>query len=298
MTTAVAYLAGCPAGSKNQHKTELLTKFIQGVNTAGDRGILHSGANLIDSDVAFIQGWQHVHGKSAPHLRVRQQVIDHQRRCKKRLLVVDSNLFNYQGKNSYSRYSFDGVFPTTGEYFWNQPDPARWQQISQHTGITLKDWRTTGNHILICTQRNGGWSMQGHDVVTWLEHTIQQIKQYTDRPIVIRPHPGDKSARQYLSRWQLSTSETLVDDLQNAWAVVNYNSTPAVAAAIEGVATFVTDPTPTTSQAYPVANTDLSTIENPKYPERQAWIERLAMCHWNLDEIANGTAWQHMKKFI
>ena len=114
MTTAVAYLAGCPAGSKNQHKTELLTKFIQGVNAAGDRGILHSGANLIDCDVAFIQGWQHVHGKSASHLQVRQQVIDHQRRCKKRLLVVDSNLFNYQGKNSYRSVGTPALHSKTG----------------------------------------------------------------------------------------------------------------------------------------------------------------------------------------
>lgn len=298
MTTAVAYLAGCPAGEKNQHKTDLLKRFIQGVNAAGDRGILHTGTNLLDCDVAFIQGWQHAHGKSAAHLRVRQQVIDYQRHCRKRLLVVDSNLFNYRGKNSYSRYSFDGVFPTTGTYFWDSPDPARWQQISCDTGITLKDWRTNGNHILICTQRNGGWSMQGYNVVEWLDRTVRTIKQYTDRPIVIRPHPGDKSARQYLFNWKLSNNETLTEDLRNAWAVVNYNSTPAVAAAIEGIPAFITDPLPETSQAYPVSNVNLYNIENPVMPERQTWVERLAMCHWNQTEIANGAAWRHFKQYI
>ncbi len=53
-----------------------------------------------------------------------------------------------------------------------------------------------------------------------------------------------------------------------------------------------------TPTVWPVPTESLSMIENPKYPERQAWVERLAMCHWNQDEIADGSAWQHMKKFI
>lgn len=295
---AVAYLSGIPAGNKNPDKPEVLNRFIEGVRAAGDQGILHTGKNIIDCDVAFIQGWQHEHGKSAPHLALRQQVIDHQRKKHQRLLVVDSNLFNYRGKNLYSRYSFDGVFPTTGVYFWDHVDPARWQQISRDTGITLRDWRTNGNHILICTQRNGGWSMKGNGVVAWLDQTIAEIKQHTDRPIRIRPHPGDKNARQYLSKYQLSTNEQLVDDFADAWAVVTYNSTPGVAAAIEGIPAFVTDPAPVTSQAFPVANTSLATIENPRMQDRQAWIERLSMCHWNKDELSSGAAWRHFKQYV
>ena len=295
---AVAYLAGIPAGNKNPDKPEVLNKFIEGVRAAGDQGILHTGKNLIECDVAFIQGWQHKHGKSAPHLALRQQVIDYQRKQHQRLLVVDSNLFNYRGKNSYSRYSFDGVFPTTGVYFWDHIDPARWQQISRDTGISLKDWRTTGNHILICTQRNGGWSMKGNGVVDWLNQTIAEIRRYTDRPIRIRPHPGDKNARQYLSNYELSNKENLVDDFAGAWAVVTYNSTPGVAAAIEGIPAFVTDPVPTTSQAFPVANTSLANIENPSMLDRQAWIERLSMCHWNRNELSSGDAWRHFKQYV
>lgn len=295
---AVAYLAGIPPGNKNPDKPAILADFIQGVRAAGDQGILHSGKNLIGADVAFIQGWQHEHGKQAPHLALRQQVIDFQQQQHKRLLVVDSNLFNYRGKNAYSRYSFDGVFPTTGVYFWDQVDSSRWQQISRDTGIVLKDWRTNGDHILICTQRNGGWSMKGNGVVNWLANTIAEIKRYTDRPIRIRPHPGDKAARDYLKQYKLSTNENLVDDFSNAWAVVTYNSTPGVAAAIEGIPAFVTDPTPATSQAFLVANTSLAQIENPRMQDRQAWIERLSMCHWNRQELTSGKAWQHFKQYV
>jgi hypothetical protein len=33
-------------------------------------------------------------------------------------------------------------------------------------------------------------------------------------------------------------------------------------------------------------------------PDRQAWVERIAMCHWSQQEIMSGQAWQHIKKFI
>jgi hypothetical protein len=196
----------------------------------------------------------------------------------------------------------DGVFPTTGNYFWDNPDPQRWQQISRDLRIHLKDWRTTGNHILICTQRNGGWSMKGLNVSQWLEKTVNDIKKYSNRPIVVRGHPGDKTAAIYLKskpgRYTVSTNEHILQDFTNAWAVVTYNSTPGVAASIEGIPAFVTDPVPQTSQTYPVANYDLSRIENPELKERQQWIEKLSMCHWHFGELSDGSAWKHMRNFI
>lgn len=300
----VAYLAGIPPGNKNPNKPAVLTKFIEGVNRVGDRGILHNRHNLIPADVAFIQGWQHEHGKTAPHLALRSAVTNYQKQNNNRLLIVDSNLFNYVGESPamYGRYSFDGVFPTTACYFWDNPDPQRWKQVSRDHNIVLKDWRTNGRHILICTQRNGGWSMKGLTVLDWLNQTVAKIRQYTDRPIIVRPHPGDKSAKDYLNfyspHWTLSNNARIVDDFNNAWAVVTYNSSPGVAAAIEGVPVFVTDPTPATSQAASVANTDLSQIETPLMFERQTWAERLAMCHWSNSELQSGTAWKHFKQYV
>lgn len=301
----VSYLAGIPPNNKNPEKPEVLIRFANGVSAVGDTGVLHDAMSIVDCDVAFIQGWTHKNGKTSPHLQFRKAVVEHQQRTNRRVLIVDSNLFNYRNKNTavpYSRFSFDGIFPTTGNYFWDNPDPARWQQISQDTGIVLKPWRTDGKHILICTQRNGGWSMKGLNVVQWLTDTVNQIRQYSSRPIVVRPHPGDKRAREYLNLpnqdWTLSTQEQLVDDFVDAWAVITYNSSPGVAAAIEGIPVYVTDPTPAISQAFDVANLDLSTIESPKTFERQAWIERIAMCHWNRNELSNGSAWKHMKQYV
>ena len=299
----VAYLSSVPPSKKNQHKSDLLKRFVGGVQAAGDEGIISSTPVLVNADVAFIQGWPHATGKTAPHNLFRKAVHNYQKSNSNRLLVVDSNLFNYREKNEYSRYSFDGVFPNTGTYFWDNPDPAHWQSISRNTGIILKDWRQNGKHILVCLQRNGGWSMGTYDIVDWAKKTIAKIQQATDRPIILRPHPGDKSARQYISDvsylHNVKISElgsTLMDDLKDCWAVVNHNSSPAVGSAIEGYPIFVTDPEK--SQAAAVANTDFRLIENPAMPDRQAWIERIAMCHWSHKEIISGEAWRHMRTYV
>jgi hypothetical protein len=300
----VGYLSAVPPSDKNSNKREILTRFIQGVNRIGDQGIAHNVLNVVPADVAVIQGWTHEQGKSAPHLTLRQQVIDAQRKAGKRLVVVDSNLFNYKQRNhpaNYLRYSFDGVFPTTGSYFDGLINPARWEQIQRDLDVYPRDWRTQGHHILICTQRHGGWSMQGLSVISWLNQTVDLIRQYSDRPIRVRPHPGDKQAKEYLQadpRWEISAIPNLKDDLHNAWAVVTYNSSPGVAGAIEGIPVFVTDPEPRNSQAYPVANTDVSQIESPKTFERQTWLESLAMSHWNFAELSSGEAWRHIRQFV
>lgn len=299
----VAYLTGCPPGPKNKHKHELLWNFVQGVNSHGDQGIIHQTKDIIDSDVAFIQGWVHANSGLTPHLMVRRQVIEYQKQNNNRLLVADSNLFNYidgNAKKDYIRYSFDGVFPTTGNYFNSIVLTQRWQQIFKNKGITLKPWRTQGNHILICTQRNGGWSMKGLDVPTWLNNTVNEIRKYTDRPIIVRGHPGDRYHKQYIDqkKYTLSNKPLIAQDFANAHAVITYNSSPGVAAAIEGIPLYVTDPLTETSQASAVANTDLSTIENPKMFERETWLAKLAMSHWNNDEVKSGEAWKHIRQFV
>jgi hypothetical protein len=303
MRTVVSYLSGVPSPHKNPHKVDVLKFFVEGVNKAGDKGIAHNGKHLISADVAVIQGWVHEGSPNSPHLLLRKSVANNTRN--RHTIIIDSNLFNFKNKNHpihYSRYSMDGVFPTTGNYFWDNPDPARWQQISRDLGITLKDWRTNGEHILICTQRNGGWSMRGLSVTSWLEKTVNEIKKYTDRPIIVRGHPGDKHAKSYLKSipgmYAMSTNESILDDFRNAWAVVTYNSTPGVAASIKGIPAFITDPVPETSQAYAVANYSLNRIENPEFKDRQLWIEKIAMCHWKYEELKSGAAWEHMRKYI
>lgn len=303
MTTVISYLAGIPPNNKNAGKPAALTNFINGVNLCGDRGILSHDMRLQKADVAVIQGYVHEDGKSSPHLTFRKQVLEYQQKTGGRTIIIDSNLFLYRDLNKekgYLRLSYDGIFPNTGEYCYHNPNPQRWEQIKRDLSMDLKHWRKDGKHILICLQRNGGWSMKGLDVVQFFRDTVHKIRQYSDRPILVRTHPGDKKAAIYVknivgTNVTISNNTTLLDDLQNAWATVVYNSSPSVASIIEGIPAFVIDPE--YSQSAEVSDHDLSKIENPKLPDRLHWVQKMAQCHWTQNELASGAAWQHMRNW-
>jgi hypothetical protein len=301
MTCKIAVYHSTVPNKKNLEKTDMLRFFSAGAKLAGAEVIDIFDHQLINADVAVIQGW--IAGDvQRPHLKLRNAVINQQLAQKKHVVTADSNLFLYANTTNpqhYLRYSFNGVFPNTGIYCDMPVNPHRWEKIQKNLKITLKDYRKQGNHILICLQRNGGWSMGAQSVVEQAQSTIQQLKKHTNRPIVIRAHPGDQQSKIYLKQLTgvtISTNPRLQDDLNGCWAVVNHNSSPAVAAAVEGYPVFVTDPE--RSQCKEIANVDLSRIETPDLPDRQLWIQRLAMSHWNFDELKSGEAWHHMQQFV
>jgi hypothetical protein len=310
MVTVNIYHNSVP-NKKNLEKIELLTNFSQGVKVINDRAVDIHNYQYTQSDVAVIQGWLGDKNITSQHLMLRKNVIEGQLKSGNYVVAVDSNLFLYANTKNpqhYLRYSFNGIFPNTGIFCDSNVDPARWKKISKNLGINLRDYRTAGNHILLLLQRNGGWSMGGKDIQDWANETIAELRKYTDRPIVIRPHPGDKTSKEivrpdnphcrikFSNNVTLSNNLNLIDDLKNCWAAINYNSSPVVGAAIEGYPIFVTDTGK--SQCAEIANTDLSLIETPILYNRQDWVNRLSMFHWNFDELKSGECWNHMKQFI
>lgn len=302
----VSYLSVIPSKNTNQEKTNLLKKYIGGVNTTQDTGVLYKGTDLQDCDVAVIQGWQHEQGKSAPHLKLRSNIINYQLKRNKYVCVADSNLFLYANKTNaphhYLRYSFNGVFPNTGIYCDTTIIPSRWNQISKDLGISLEKQRKKGRHILICLQRNGGWSMGNVDAVTWTRSVVSQIKQYSDRPIVVRPHPGDKTINTYIHQLSSVTGITISEvgtpletDLENAWCVVNHNSSSIVGPIIMGYSAFITDPD--RSQCKEVSHSNFSKLESPKEFDREQWLNRISMFHWKFSELDDGSCWRHMRNY-
>ena len=164
--------------------------------------------------------------------------------------------------------------------------PTRWEKIKEMLSIEVKPWKTKHDgHILICCQRHGGWSMQGQDVFVWLEKTIKEIRLISANPIVVRFHPGDKLAPTYPQRIRhmtsqkvyASTNRTIFQDLQNACAMV------------------LTDAG--RSQALDVSHHNFNQLLEPKEFDREPWLQKLAMCHWTLEESKQGEIWNHMRKW-
>jgi hypothetical protein len=305
-----SFLGGIPASNKNPDKPEMLKLFAKGVNISGDQGVIITEQRYEDCDVAVIQGFVHEEGKHAPHLAFRKKVFDINTQKPKRCVIIDSNMFSFAtGKDhnntSLLRFSFDGIFPNTGDYCnHNIETDEHWQRINKKYNLTIKPYRQNGDHILICLQRDGGWSMRGQSVMEWLDNTIKTIRQYSNRRIVIRCHPGTRmqlyQGKNIAQSYGVSVSNTdqtsLTQDLQNCWAMVVKNSSPTVAAVVNGIPIFVTDPAH--CQAGSIANLNLENIENPIMPERELFLWKLAACHWDFDELANGSCWKHMRQYV
>jgi|TARA_B100002019_G_scaffold290492_1_gene308299 hypothetical protein len=307
----VSYLSSVPANGLgvNSQKELLLRYFVAGVQHP-DRGFVHAGKDIEqNADVGVIQGWVHENTK-APHLQVRKNVIRTYKKQQKHVIACDANLFLFHNKQNpwgYLRYSFDGVFPNTGIYCDTEIDPKRWLRISNTIKLKLHERKKAGSHILLCLQRNGGWSMDGLGVTEWIASTVKKIRKYSDRPILLRAHPGDKRAPEYLldrfsrirklDNVKVSTfGRRLEDDLIKAHAVVNHNSSSIVGPLIYGFPAFITDPG--RSQCAEVCHHNFKNIEEPLEFDREAWLQRISMFHWNFDELKSGEAWSHMRGFI
>jgi hypothetical protein len=148
-----------------------------------------------------------------------------------------------------------------------------------------------------------GWSMRGQNLMEWLDSTFVKIRQHSNRPIVLRWHPGDwKNFPTGLDLAQFGATLSpqgrhITEDLVNCWALVCHNSTPSAVAPIEGIPAFITD-NPSYSQGGDIANTDFSLLETPHMPDREQWIRKLAQCHWSFEDLRSGRCWAHMRNYI
>lgn len=152
----------------------------------------------------------------------------------------------------------------------------RWEKL----GLKIAPW-TPGEHIIVAAPDEKPCKFYGIDLETWINETVNTIKKYTDRPIVVR--------RRAPRRIDRIATDTLASALVNAHALVTYNSNAAVESVLLGKPVFCLAP----NAAAPVALNDLSKIETPYYADRdklQAWAHSLAYSQFNNNELQDGTA--------
>ena len=185
--------------------------------------------------------------------------------------------------------------------FANQPvDDKRWKKLN----IELKPWQSTGNTIIICGQHHRSHQWRNNPSMNlWFEQQINEIRKYTNRPILVRPHPRNPIGLD-IKKWKDVSYKSpqrdynTIDDtdfketLKHTWAVINYSSNPAMTAVFNGIPVFVSEQ----SLCYDVGNSSLTDINNPKMPDRQNWANRLAYTEWTTEEIKQGLPWERIKK--
>jgi len=163
-------------------------------------------------------------------------------------------------------------------------------------GLEAKRWTNDGQHILVCGQHDKSLQWQNMPRMSnWFLNTHDEIRKYTDRPIVFRPHPRcrlDQIERglRHVYRQEPKHIDNTYDDFDmdftNVWATVSYSSNPGIHSILEGVPAFVG----TSSLAYDVGN-DIDffhDIEAPLQPDRTQWLNDLAYTEWTVEEISAG----------
>ena len=150
------------------------------------------------------------------------------------------------------------------------------------TGIGFKKFRG-GTNILLAPPSQKLLMMYDIDLETWLNNTIEEIKKYTDRPIVIRKKQ---------SRAVRMTEDTMEMALaQDVHCLVTFSSIAAGEALLLGKPAITLGP----NAAAPLCSQSISEIENPKIPtldEVKTWAANLAYNQFTEAEMRNGTAWR------
>ena len=147
---------------------------------------------------------------------------------------------------------------------------------------------TPGENILVCPPSQKALNFWNVNLQEWLEYTVTEIKKYTKRPIVIR----EKQNRHI--RTNEDTMEMALS--RDVHCLVTYNSIAAVEALIYGKPVFTMGP----NAASPLANQDLSKINNPMMPTVSAIKQlccNLAYGQFTPTEMQNGTAWRILNAF-
>lgn len=287
---------------KFSNKHDLMENFKAGVLANNDEAIDYVDLDLnVDGlDAGFILGY-------TLQDNLRSMIIKSLTKHGIPRIFVDSNILQYSNpspSHTWHRYSMNSVYPNTGVYFFDELDREKWSIYSKFHNVTLKPYREDGSHILIFCQRPKGWNLFGNDQERWLDKTITKIKKHSERPIVIRMHPGDGTRfkqievlkARYGNSVHISENPSIIQDLHDCWCTVGYNSTPNVVSLIEGVPSIITDPLHSWSNG--ISGEKLNSIENPIMPDRDEWLHKIANIHWSNYEVITGKLWGKIRTYL
>jgi hypothetical protein len=162
---------------------------------------------------------------------------------------------------------------------------------SSKLGITLESFKHNRRaEILITTQHHK--SLQWHNQPStseWLHHIIGQIRNYTDRRIIVRPHPRAPLRLTLDPTITVQQPIKLVDtydkyDIEyNYHCVINHNSGVGIQAGIAGVPICCNNDSLAANISTPI-----HLIDKPVEVDRQQWFDQIVHTEWTVDELKQG----------
>lgn len=269
--TTLAYFPNSSA----QNSKQPLQALLDGARANG----LTPVENNMHADCAVI--WSVLwHGR----MRANKEIYEHYRQQGRPVICMDVGTLHrgITWKVALDNITAQGYYGHTNNLDWDRPAKLN---------LTLHKNTVSNDRILIAAQHRN--SLQVSNLVSmeqWVTDTVQQVKQHTHRPIVIRSHP-----RSQLDLFSLPQGITVeipelilgtYDDFDikyNYHTVINYNSGPGIQAAIHGIPVLVDQ----SSLAHPVS-INIDQIDNPDEKDRDQWFVEICHTEYTVEELRNG----------
>lgn len=235
--------------------------------------------NSMHSDAAVIWSvlWD---GRMRPN----KQVYDHYRSQGKPVIIIEIGAL-YRGntwKIAVNNITSQGYYGHLDNLDWDRPRKLKISLATQHI---------TKPEIIIALQHTR--SLQAAhipDMGEWLKYTVSILRNNTERPIVVRPHPRCRMPLPVLPPdikiehpQPVANTYDSFNMHYDCHAVVNYNSGPGIQAAIAGVRPVVEF----SSLAYPVG-VGFPDIEQPYNKDRDLWLTQICHTEYTLTELRSG----------
>ena len=241
--------------------------------------------NDMNADAAVI--WSVLwYGRMAPN----QEIYHKFRRQNKPVFIVEVGTLirNVTWKISLNHVNALGHYGHKHNLDFDRP---------QKLGVNLCNQIANNGKIIIASQH--AHSLLVQDLISqedWINQKINEVKLWSDRPIVVRPHPRSRiDASKILGNVEIQLPKKILDTYDsfdfslNYHAVINYNSGPGIQAAIGGVRPCVD----TSSLAHPVS-INLSDIEKIYDIDRTQWFIELCHTEYLISELAQGIWYERL----
>lgn len=242
-------------------------------------------------------------------------------------IVLETAVFRQDSlsnnKERYKRFAWNSFLYNEADFGPIDNPSDRWDRIRKEQNITIDPWKKyRGKYVLIFLQHIIDTSLfrmieEFGSFYRWLHYTVKLIRENTDLPIVIRPHPKHGMYTQFFEghripeifkefkdvRWSenigssnLSGGSYLEADLRDAHAAVGWTSNALTEAACAGVPVY---PMSGGAMCTPVACFDFTKIDNNvECVDRRQWLYDLAYTQWTREEILTGKAFEHVSKSL
>ena len=214
--------------------------------------------------------------------------------------------------NTHWRMGINGFLRDAAE--WPDLDEDFADQRLAQWHIKWPGWRSSQNgHILVALQLPGDASLRGININDWAYHTLVNLREHTNRRIVVRNHPlasqrafmdHEEIARRVmlagLNRIKFSDGQLVpwAEDLKEAYCTVTYSSGLAIDSVLAGIPTVACNPG---NFAWPISSNYLDEIDQLKLAPGEtvrSWLQQLSMCQYSVDDMRSGLAWARLLPVI